>query len=245
MMDDFIVDRIFGWFFVTIAFALCAVMSWVFVLFNTPPHHAAWITTAIFILSIPLAFFKIYTARHEFRRLKLGRDGERTVGAVLEDLRRHGYRVFHDIPNAKKATFNIDHVLIGPAGVFTIETKTFSKVGTREEKIRYENNELIIPGIGRGEETKTYLDQAKASADFIRKHLTTTTGHKVTVQPLLIFPGWFVEEPPLNTRLGQPVWVINEKRVFDWIIKAPECLKREDISLYHNRLKMHLNDCHN
>jgi hypothetical protein len=58
--------------------------------------------------------------------LRLGLEGERTVGHALEELRVYGYQVFHDIPGNK---FNIDHVIAGPAGIFTIETKTRSKPG--------------------------------------------------------------------------------------------------------------------
>lgn len=243
-MDDFLVDRMLSWFFVPIAFGICTVMFWVVWLLRLSIETAAWTVAALFIISVPIAIYKIYSARHEFRRLKQGRDGERTVGALLEELRKDDYRIFHDIPNAKKTTFNIDHVLIGPGGVFTIETKTFSKVGTRKERIRYENNELIIPGIGRGDDTAKQLHQAKAAADFLSKYLAKTTGYKVPVQPMLIFPGWFVEESPPTARPGLPVWVINEKRIFDWITKAPECLTRQDISLYTHRLRMHLDDCY-
>ena len=43
---------------------------------------------------------------------------------MLEDLRAQGYAVFHDIPGDG---FNVDHALIGPAGIFAIETKTRAK----------------------------------------------------------------------------------------------------------------------
>src|SRR5271165_1247995 len=50
-----------------------------------------------------------------------GASGEEHVGALLEELSERGWRVIHD------ATFghgNVDHILIGPPGVFTIETKS-------------------------------------------------------------------------------------------------------------------------
>jgi hypothetical protein len=50
-----------------------------------------------------------------------GASGEEQVGALLDDLGERGWRVIHD------ATFghgNVDHILIGPPGVFTIETKS-------------------------------------------------------------------------------------------------------------------------
>jgi hypothetical protein len=54
-------------------------------------------------------------------RWQKGADGERLVGGVLESLHEQGWRVLHDI---SFGTGNIDHVAIGPGGVFTIETKS-------------------------------------------------------------------------------------------------------------------------
>jgi len=50
-----------------------------------------------------------------------GARGEEHVGALLDELTGHGWRVIHD---ATLGHGNIDHILIGPAGVFTIETKS-------------------------------------------------------------------------------------------------------------------------
>jgi hypothetical protein len=54
-----------------------------------------------------------------------GLAGERRVGAELNRLGRHGWRVLHSIPLANKA--DIDHLLIGPGGVFSINTKHHHK----------------------------------------------------------------------------------------------------------------------
>jgi hypothetical protein len=50
-----------------------------------------------------------------------GARGEEHVGALLEQLTDAGWRVIHD---ASLGHGNIDHILIGPPGVFTIETKS-------------------------------------------------------------------------------------------------------------------------
>ena len=58
------------------------------------------------------------------RQLYLGSQGEQVVGEILDELRSWDYQVFHDIgePN-----YNIDHVPVGPGGIFAVETKTISK----------------------------------------------------------------------------------------------------------------------
>ena len=50
-----------------------------------------------------------------------GATGEEQVGALLEVLADGGWRVIHDVTLGHG---NVDHILIGPAGVFTVETKS-------------------------------------------------------------------------------------------------------------------------
>ncbi|WHM30790.1 nuclease-related domain-containing protein [Streptomyces sp. BPPL-273] len=50
-----------------------------------------------------------------------GLAGEKRVGAELDRLRRHGWQVLHSIPLANDV--DLDHLLIGPGGVFSINTK--------------------------------------------------------------------------------------------------------------------------
>jgi hypothetical protein len=50
-----------------------------------------------------------------------GARGEEHVGALLEDLVEEGWLVIHD---ASFGRGNVDHILIGAPGVFTIETKS-------------------------------------------------------------------------------------------------------------------------
>mgnify|MGYP000447730379 CR=1 FL=1 len=43
------------------------------------------------------------------------------VAEALAPLTVDGCRIFHDVP---AAAFNLDHVIVGPTGVFALETKT-------------------------------------------------------------------------------------------------------------------------
>jgi hypothetical protein len=49
-----------------------------------------------------------------------GAAGERRTAKVLRPLIREGWTVAHDVPLSRG---NLDHVLVGPAGVFLLETK--------------------------------------------------------------------------------------------------------------------------
>ena len=60
---------------------------------------------------------------------KLGYQGERYVAEELNRLMAFGYQAFHDVPFDNG---NMDHVLVGPTGVFVIETKTPRKPAVPE-----------------------------------------------------------------------------------------------------------------
>ena len=51
-----------------------------------------------------------------------GGRAEEQVGAALEQLREHGFYLFHDV--ALSGIGNVDHVALGPLGFFAIETKS-------------------------------------------------------------------------------------------------------------------------
>jgi hypothetical protein len=56
------------------------------------------------------------------RRLR-GVRAEEHVGAILDSLASCGWRSLHDVPTGRG---NIDHVAVGPGGVVTVETKSYS-----------------------------------------------------------------------------------------------------------------------
>jgi len=60
---------------------------------------------------------------------------EEEVGAILDRLRERGWRALHGVDSGRG---NIDHVLIGPAGVLTVETKSHRgrlEVGSLHERM--------------------------------------------------------------------------------------------------------------
>lgn len=58
---------------------------------------------------------------------RTGFEGERRTARALAPLRRHGYRLLHDLPDRRildhEYRGNIDHVVVCPAGVFLLDSK--------------------------------------------------------------------------------------------------------------------------
>ncbi|MGO2168003.1 nuclease-related domain-containing protein [Pseudoalteromonas sp. AOP31-A2-14] len=144
----------------------------------------------IIIILLGLAYVarKLWIKSNHLIKLKLGRDAELAVASELIELQSHGYQVFHDI---QADGFNIDHLVVGPNGIFAIETKGRHKRIKDDEnyKVKFENNHLAFPSWF---ESKP-LEQAKNQANWVNKWLYGSTGFNTQVLPVLCFPGWFVE----------------------------------------------------
>lgn len=81
----------------------------------------------------------------------LGYFGERIVAEHLEPLKGQGWRILHDVPFQNNGTsFNLDHIAVGPQGVFAIETKTRRKGNARpgfdDHKVFFDGRDLEWPG---------------------------------------------------------------------------------------------------
>jgi Nuclease-related domain len=82
--------------------------------------HSAWFLASEVALLASMFVISRYVLPLVERRDR-GATGEEHVGALLDVMRADGWRVIHD---ASLGRGNVDHILIGAAGIFTIETKS-------------------------------------------------------------------------------------------------------------------------
>jgi hypothetical protein len=188
---------------------------------NPPPSPKSMTFLAIIISSF--CIYKIWKIIKKVKKLRLGREGERAVGQYLECLREKGHRIFHDIIGDN---FNLDHVIISKKGIFVVETKTYSKPEKGKATIIFNGDELTIDGF-KGQNKQ--ISQVKAAAKWLKNVLSETTGKEFCVQPVVLFPGWYVE----STSKGKAaeVWVLNPKALPTYIENKPEILSQGDMML--------------
>jgi hypothetical protein len=159
----------------------------------------------IICLIFEVVLIKKLNKELNLRRIyQLGYEGEMAAGQELNMLMKEGYSVYHDFP-AKG--FNIDHIVIGPAGVYAVETKARSKPTSRDAEkdalVKHDGRQLQFP---HWKETKP-VEQAKRQAKWLSNWLTSAVGQPVGVQPVVTLPGWFVE----RTGPGG-IYIINPKQ---------------------------------
>jgi hypothetical protein len=181
------------------------------------------------VVCVPLFIYSSYRLLRlvpEVKKMKQGRDGERIVGELLENLRAFGYRVIHDLVGG---SFNVDHVVVGPAGVFAIETKTWSK--RKGDKIESNGETLWKNGF---EIKPNPIEQAKAQARWLHGLINELTNEKVYVQAMVVFPGWWVE-----CKVAEPrTFVLNPDQIEGCLKRLPARIEQKDIGFIANRLEL-------
>lgn len=132
------------------------------------------------------------------RKYRLGPCGEQAVAEALTEVAASGYRTFHDLPGGEK--WNVDHVVVGPHGVFVLETKARSRraLSTKQpaHKVGYDAETLYFPA---GEDRQA-IPQARRNAKWVAEYLTKKTGERVEAAPLVVLPGWYVERAVTDTK---------------------------------------------
>ncbi|WP_435299207.1 nuclease-related domain-containing protein [Timonella sp. A28] len=147
-----------------------------------------------------------------------GAEGEREVAHVLNWLDGHGFWVLHDQPWPGRPKANIDHLVVGPTGVFVVDAKNWSGVLSVTSKGVRQNGTL------RRSAHLGALEQAEA----IRSLMLRTTGlpqHGVSVFPVLAFTG----EAVFNSDV-EGVRVVSVDQLAEFIGSSPSVLPTHDVA---------------
>lgn len=199
------------------------------------------LTVVAFIAAFLIAArFYARRAQRGFNRY-LGYFGERIVAEHLEPLKGQGWRILHDVPGVANGTkFNLDHVAVGPQGVFAIETKTRRKGNARpgfdDHKVYFDGRDLVWPW---GEDNHG-LEQAERNAVWLASLIKDETGDRVHVTPILTLPGWWVEmKPARESRLAK---VTNPKGLPKFLASGPNVLDATKIAAIAMKLEARCRD---
>lgn len=154
-----------------------------------------------------------------------------------EPTRRSGFGLRVDAGDtAPKAVedFNVDHVVIGPAGVFTIETKTRSKPLRGKPEIHFDGETLKV---GSYTPDRDPIVQAQVQATWLRRLLTESTGKVVPVRPVVLFPGWYINDSRQNKR---DLWVLKPKALPGWLGNEKAVLAPDEVAMASSHLSRYI-----
>jgi len=223
-------DDVMPYFLCAAMVGVITSMEWCHFLFRTPLMPRFF--TAVFVACCILTAWKLRKSIYKARQLRLGAIGEEAVGQFLDEkLRPMGCQVFHDILGE---SFNVDHIVVGPTGVFAIETKTHSKPMKGICNVKFDGEKITVNGMTPDRDP---IVQAKAEARWVSDLLEQSTGRRFFVQPIVLYPGWYVE----TTKQNVDVLVLNDTVVPTFIKNTRNHqLSPEDISLISFHLKRYV-----
>ncbi|GGX64667.1 nuclease-related domain-containing protein [Streptomyces hiroshimensis] len=120
----------------------------------------------------------LFRRESEWASWRRGLVGERRVGAELDRLSDQGWHALHSILLSNSV--DIDHLLIGPGGVFNINTKHCP------QKNVWVGNDSVKVNHGP---PHPYTRKVRAEGRRVQRVLTRYSGKHVHVQPALVFVG--------------------------------------------------------
>jgi len=211
-----------NWFF----FVLLYGPAWflIFSLYVKWRLKSPYLLGEMICFAVVMAVVTVVIARKVIRALQrnrndtLGFKGERAVGEELNKLMLDGCLVYHDVPG--EGAWNVDHVVVAPSGVYAIETKTRSKDRCEKDRkdyeVIYDGKTLQYPNW-----TDTHgLDQAKANARWLAKHLSNALQEDIKVTPILTLPGWLVTSRVRPS--GNELRALNHKQIRSVIVNGSD-----------------------
>lgn len=141
--------------------------------------------------------------------------GEMEVGRALAGL-GPDYTVLHAVPVGKGHS-DIDHVVIGPAGVFTLNTKNH-----RGKKVWVAGGTFMVSG-NKQPHIRNSVFEAKRAATL----LSSAVGHPVGVLPLLVVVG--ANELKIKSK-ADGVEVLDSRRLRRWLQRRPDRLSGAELA---------------
>lgn len=235
--DENVGLHLMGWAFFPLITVLLAGAMWFAIhkpLTWSEFYLLTGISTVIFGASVIISGHGVMKLLDRYRCDRLGYLGERFVGEKLTALERKGYFVFHDVPaEAGQRKFNLDHVVVGPSGLWLIETKTRRKgrarEGFKDHEVFFDGTQLIWPW---GED-RHGLEQAESEARWLSEWINKRTGFDVTAKAILTLPGWMVKE-----RKVAPIRVLNPINIPSAILgRGQQVLGSEQIDIIARQLE--------
>lgn len=189
-----------------------------------------FITMVIVLASLIVLSREMSTADKEFTDMRKhnyftwgkGAGAELIVMRNLEELGDE-YKIINDFQTGRG---NIDHICVGPTGIFVIETKA------HKGSISYDGGKLKR---NKQDLEKYFLKQTKAGCFFIDQLIKEKLGKDYYIVSILIFANAVIDRQTINRPI-EGVWV-GGRKFENWVIKQNKSnLNSEEISKIYELL---------
>jgi hypothetical protein len=149
---------------------------------------------------------------HAVARAGRRADGSRATAGWLGRL-PEGWHLFNEIPSDGQS-LSIDHLLVAPAGVFTVQLRSLTgKIWVASQELRHNGHKT------------SFLPKAVAEAKRASKLLSATLQRPIEVHPVLaiLADDWTIKERPTDVLVAAP------RGVKDWLRSQPRVLSPGEV----------------
>lgn len=161
---------------------------------------------------------RVFDVKTEERAWRIGADGEQAVAAQLTKL-GPAWRVLHSITVGRRGS-DIDHVLIGPGGVLTVNAKNHPNA-----HIWVGGNTFLVNG-----QRVPYIRNSRHEAERAGRLLTEHVGFPVTVRGVIAVmgaqKGFTIKRQPEDGA----VVVVQRRRISQYVGRLPVRLSEREIT---------------
>lgn len=193
-------------------FPLSALLATAVVILFTPGTFLTFMLGILAGVGLFAGLISVTMAPPRIAYWREGADGEKLTEARLEHVKSLGWHVIHD--RALKWS-NVDHVLVGPGGVLSIDTKNWRGV-IKIENGTVRKNRRAEPSVGKS---------AKSIARTLNGVIREQTSISPWVKPVVVFWADF----PQDHVDEDDVMYIAGETLNAWIYSLPPKLKPEQV----------------
>jgi hypothetical protein len=156
------------------------------------------------------------------RAWRVGANGEEKVGSDLDAFAgKHGFRVLHSVPVGNRGS-DIDHVLLGSSGVYTVNTKTHpgKQVWCQGDTMKINYGQKV-----------DYVRDSRHEAERASKLLTKRLGWTPSVMGLVVvLTGTEVTNLKVERQPKDWVHVIGRSDLISWLSRQPSVLSETQVA---------------
>jgi hypothetical protein len=181
-------------------------------------HLAAWFAGAMFGLGIALVIAMRESPPWYIEKWQLGAEGERKTEKVLKKLERSRWLVVHDVACARG---NYDHIVVGPGGVFLLDTKNLQGIVHMRGEEPYLRRSLDPEA---NEWCGWIRSGALGGAASLHDELKRRAGHAPWVKAVVVLWSEFDEDEGLYQDEKEKCLLVHGSRLHEWITSRPDML---------------------
>ena len=164
---------------------------------------------------------RLFGIKTNERAWRVGADGEVEVARRLLKL-GDGWHVIHAVPVGAHDA-DIDHVVIGPPGVFSLNTKNHYR-----SKVWVAEHAFLVDG-----QRTDYIRNSRFEAKRASSLLSAACGFGVVVEPVLV-----VMSAAMTIKaMPDGVHVIGRKDIASWLARRPSLLTEDGVDQIFNKAR--------